>query len=150
MRRVFAGLLLCSGSYRCLAAPGAASSIIIGRSMPAAQHGGNMLALPGGKGFAELLIERGPGGQGGGCRQLRGSWPTSTNRTARRLWLTAFERCEGPSGGSRRAVKDVKLTPQTTPAGQFASEPGQYAEDLRGQIELTLGASAVQASFLFR
>ncbi len=52
--------------------------------------------------------------------------------------------------GAADKGKDVKLTSQTTPAGQFASEPGQYPSELRGELELTLGGEPVQAPFIFR
>jgi hypothetical protein len=52
----------------------------------------------------------------------------------------------GPAG----AGKDIALTSQTSPAGQFASEAGQYPSELRGQLLLTVGGAPVEAPFMFR
>jgi hypothetical protein len=116
--------------------------------MPAVQHGGKILPLPDGKGFAELLVERGPPSKG------------ATTGTAR--LLAYFYQADGTSVlapapsdvkvhlGSADSGTDVTLSAQTTPAGQFASAPGQFSDELRGQLELTLAGEALQAPFMFR
>jgi len=44
----------------------------------------------------------------------------------------------------------VSLAPQSNEPGQFASEPGNYPEDLRGQIDFQVDGKPVQARFSFR
>jgi hypothetical protein len=145
MRRVFVGLLLCSAFIACGCSAGVTSSTSL---MPAAQHGGNILPLPGGKGFAELLIERGA--------PSKAKTPTTSRLVAYFYQPDGTSALSPPPSdvkihlGSADRGTDVKLTSQTTPAGQYASEPGQYPDTLAGQIDLTLGGEPVQASFMFR
>ena len=148
MRFVFVGLLLCSGIVACgcsATGPSAASG-----SMPAASHGGNMLQIPGGKGFAELSIERGPAGKGSSTTPSRlvayfyqadGTSALSPPPSDVTIHL-------GAEGG--KDVKDVKLTAETKPAGQFASEPGQYPDELRGRLAVVLAGESVEIPFMFR
>jgi hypothetical protein len=109
-----------------------------------------MLALPGAKGFAEIQAERGTAGMG-------------TKKTAvKRRLLAYFYQPDGSTAlspaptdvkvrlGSPETGLDVKLSPQSEPAGQFASEPGQYPDELRGQLELTVGGESIKADFMFR
>jgi hypothetical protein len=117
-----------------------------GTPLPAAQHGGNIVALSNAKGFAELMIEKG--------KPVKGETKT-------RL-LAYFYQPDGTSAmtpapsdvkvhlGAAGQGTDVKLTSQTTPTGLFASEPGQYPDELRGQIELTVGGEPVKTDFMFR
>ena len=44
----------------------------------------------------------------------------------------------------------VTLAPQSTAPGGFASEPGIYPDELRGQIDFQLDGKPVQATFSFR
>ncbi len=146
MRRVYPGLLLVPALIIC----GCNGAATTGMSPPAAQHGGNILTLPGGKGFAEILAERSPVGK------------AVAKPAAKRRLLAYFYQPDGSTAltpapsdvkvrlGSAETGQDVKLTPQPTPAGLFASEPGVYPDDLRGQIALTLGGESIQADFMFR
>jgi hypothetical protein len=52
----------------------------------------------------------------------------------------------GPAGSGTVA----NLTPQSTEPGKFASEPGDYPDALRGQIDLMHDGKPVQATFAFR
>jgi hypothetical protein len=150
MRFAFLGLLCSSMLALCgCGAPGSSSST----PGLAAKHGGNIISLPNGKGLAELLIDRGPAqkavvgkaGKGGTARliayfyQPDGSAPLSPPPSDVKVHL-----------GSADKGQDVKLTPQTSPEGQFASEPGQYPDELRGQLELSLGGQPVEVPFMFR
>jgi hypothetical protein len=147
MSRIYPGFVLVSALVLC----GCNGRATMGTPLPAAPHGGQILELPGGKGFAELLTERGaPPGKGAKAA------PSKT-----RL-LAYFYQPDGSTAltpapsdvkvhlGAAGSGTDVKLTPQTTPAGLFASEPGQFPDALRGQIDLTLGGESVQAPFMFR
>jgi hypothetical protein len=147
MRRAHPGFVLVAALFFGGCSSGGPSS---GTSLPAAPHGGQILELPGGKGFAELFTERGAPAKG------------AKAAPAKTRLLAYFYQPDGstaltpaPSGvkvhlGAAESGKDVTLTPQTTPAGLFASEPGQFPDALRGQIDLTLGGESVQAPFMFR
>lgn len=144
MRRAFAGLVLLSA----FVGSGCGVVATSETALPAAQHGGNIVALPGGKGFAELVVDRGAPAKGKAAPPAR--------------LLAYFYQPDGSSAltpppsdvkvhlGAADKGTDVKLTSQATPAGQFASEPGQYPSELRGELELTLGSEPVQAPFIFR
>jgi hypothetical protein len=145
MRRVFVALLLCSGLTACgCGAPGSSSSA----AMPTAPHGGNIVPLPGGKGFAELVVERGAPSKGA---------TAGTSRLVAYFYQPDCTTVLAPPPsdvkvhlGSADRGSDVKLTSQTTPAGQFASERGQYPDALAGELALTVGGEPVQATFSFR
>ena len=144
MRRVFEAFVLCSSLV--LGGCGGSGNSSTA-TVPAPQHGGNVVTLPGGKGFAELTIDK-------------SSTPAKVASQTR--LLAYFYQPDGtgaltpaPSDvkvrlGSAETGKDVKLTAQSAPAGLFASEPGQFPEGLRGQLELTLGGEPLQAAFTFR
>jgi hypothetical protein len=153
MRRAIEVFSLCSIVVLSGCAGGSMSGS--GGSLPAPQHGGSIVSLPGGKGFAELLIERtAPAAPGGGVIK------TSAPKPAR--LVAYFYQPDGAAAmapapsdvkvrlGSADSGTDIKLTAQTTPAGLFASEPGQFPAELRGQIDLTCGGEPVQAPFTFR
>jgi hypothetical protein len=143
MRRVFEAFVLCSSLV--LGGCGGSGSSSTATA-PAAQHGGNVVTLPGGKGFAELLIDK--------------SNPVKVASKTR--LLAYFYQPDGTSAltpapsdvkvrlGSAESGKDVKLTAQSAPAGLFASEPGQFRDELRGELELTLGGEPLQTAFMFR
>ncbi len=149
MRRALVGILLCSAYAVCGCGLGSGSRPA---TLPSPQHGGNIVPLPDGKGFAELLIDHGAART---QRKARLAAPV-TGRL-----LVYFYQADGtaltpPPGdvkvrlGSEDHGKDVKLTPQNTAAGQFASEPAQFSDELRGQLELTMGGEALVAKFMFR
>jgi hypothetical protein len=106
-----------------------------------------MLQLPGGKGFAELFVERSAvvKGPGAGTSRLLAYFYQTDGTSAMAPPPSAVKIHLGAEGG-----KDVTLSSQTTPAGQFASERGQYADELRGSLEFTLAGESVQTPFLFR
>ncbi len=146
MRSVFVGLLFCSGVTVCGCAAGGPSGS--SDAMPAAQHGGNIVPLPGKKGFAELLLER--------------DAPAKRGAAAASRLVAYFYQPDGATAltpppsdvkvhlGSAERGTDVKLTAGSTPAGRFASETGQYPDELRGELALSLGGEAIQAPFAFR
>jgi hypothetical protein len=148
MRCALVGLLLCSACAFSGCGVGGAP-----QALPSAQHGGEIMALPGGKGFAELLIDRGQPAKGA-TGKLAKAAPT-------RL-LAYFYQSDGSTAlspapsdvkvhlGAADQGKDVTLAPQSAPAGQFASEPGEFPTELRGELNLTLGGEPVRAPFMFR
>ena|ERR1017187_8999437 len=146
MRRFYPGFVLVPALILC----GCNGGPTLGTALPTAQHGGQILTLPGGKGFAEILTER------------RAPVKAPATKAAKTRLLAYFYQPDGSTAlspapsdvkvrlGTADNGRDVQLTPQTTPAGLFASEPGQFPDELRGQIELTLGGEPVQADFMFR
>ena len=148
MRRFYPGLVWLPALILCGCNGGATPRT--GTPLPAAQHGGHILSLPGGKGFAEILTERGAPAKG------------AATKAAKTRLLAYFYQPDGSTAlspapsdvkvtlGAAETGRDVKLTPQTTPAGLFASEPGEFPDDLRGHIDLTLGGEPVKAEFMFR
>ena len=106
--------------------------------------------MPDSKGFVELTTER-----SATSKQSRGS-PTKTRI------LAYFFQADGTTAmspaptdvkitlGAAGSSPVVSLTPQATDPGQFASEPGDYPDELRGQIAFDLDGKPVQATFSFR
>jgi hypothetical protein len=115
-----------------------------------APHGGKIVVLPNSHGFVELTVDR--------------PAPSKGSRTAvvKSRIIAYFFQADGTTAMSP-APTDVKvmlgvagsgtavnLTPQSAEPGQFASEPGDYPDELRGQIEFQLNGKPVQATFSFR
>jgi hypothetical protein len=105
------------------------------------------LKLPDGKGFAELFLDRSAvaKGPGAGTARLLAYFYQSDGTSVMAPPPSAVKIHLGAEGG-----KDVALSSQTTPAGQFASERAQYPDELRGTLDFTLAGESVQAPFLFR
>jgi len=148
MRRAIVQLLLSLACAACGCGLGGGSQTA---TLPSPQHGGNIVPLPGGKGFAELLIDHGTAlpqrkaKLGSPARLFAYFYQPDGSATLSPAPSDVKVRLGGVDHG-----KDVKLTPQTTPAGLFASEPAQFPVELRGQLELTLGAESLQEQFMFR
>jgi hypothetical protein len=73
-------------------------------------------------------------------------------------WISRFYQPDATTAMSP-APTDVKVTlsgtviplaPQPGERGRFASAPGNYPDDLRGQIELVLDGKTLEAKFSFR
>ncbi len=109
-----------------------------------------MLQIPGGKGFAELLIERGPAGRGASATPSRlvAYFYQADGMSALSPPPSDVTVHLGAEGG--KDVKHVKLAAETKPAGQFASEPGQYPDELRGRLAVVLAGESVEIPFMFR
>ena len=107
-------------------------------------HGGNIVELPGGTGHVELKSEAEALPKGGRSTKLKsrifayfyqpdgtpGMKPAPTNVKL--------------SLGSSGAGGIVNLVAQPTDPGQFASEPGDYPDALRGQIDFELDGKPVR------
>jgi hypothetical protein len=143
MRRVFEVVVLCWALVLggC-GGPGVTSATVL----PAAPHGGNIVALSGGKGFAELMIDKGSHVKGASKTRLLAYFYAPDGTSA----LTPAPSDVKVRLGSADRGMDVKLTSQGSPAGLFVSEPGQFPDELRGQIELTFGGEPLQTPFMFR
>jgi hypothetical protein len=143
MRPVLEALVLCS----ILVIGGCGGSGDTSTPLPAAQHGGNIMPLPGGKGFAELLVERKTsGGKSPSKTRLVAYFYQPDGSTA----LTPAPSDVKVRLGMADKGTDVTLTSQTSPAGIFASEPGEFPDELRGQIELKYGGEPLKTTFTFR
>jgi len=111
--------------------------------MPAAPHGGNLIALPSDKGFAELMTERNAArGKGAKTTRILAYFYQPDGKTA---LSPAPTDVKVRLGGS-----DVKLAPKSDSPGLYASEPDQFPDELRGDLELTCGGAPLQAPFSFR
>jgi hypothetical protein len=113
-------------------------------------HGGNLVSLPSGRGFAEILVESAAPGSGGRKAQIEPRvvayffQPDGTS-----------EMNPGPTEvkvkvgtGEKSAVVD--LSPQPKEAGKYASEPGTYPDGFNGQLDAKVNGEAVQVSFVLR
>jgi hypothetical protein len=142
MRRLFEVVVLC-WAFVLAGCGGTGSPSTAG--LPAAQHGGNIITLSGGKGYAELMIDKGTSKVASKTRLLAYFYaPDGTSV------LTPAPSDVKVRLGSADSGKDVKLTSQTAPPGLFASEPGPFPDELRGEIDLTLGGESLQTPFMFR
>lgn len=116
-------------------------------------HGGMLLTLPGGRGFAELLVEQPPARSG--------------KDAGRDAVIVAYFLQGDRKSPLEPAPKDVRvavasgpqvpLTPRPHPedpskAGQFASGVGKYGESgaLSGELHADLGGEAVDLPFAIR
>ena len=76
------------------------------------------------------------------------SWPISTNQRADAMSPAPTEVKVTLGAAGSGAV--VNLAAQPTEPGQFASEPGNYADELRGHIDFQVDGKPGQATFSFR
>jgi hypothetical protein len=118
--------------------------------MPAPQHGGSMLQLPDGRGFAELFVDRKAAVKGpeAGVSRLVAYFYQPDGASAMSPPPSDVTIHLGAEGGPD--VKNVKLSAQTNAAGQFASEPDKYKDELRGRLEAVISGESVTAPFMFR
>jgi len=145
MLRAVIGVLLLPISLLCGCGGSAPES-----PFAAAPHGGKIVTLPDSHGFVELNTDR--------------AAPSKASRTAvvKSRIIAYFYQVDGTTAMSP-APTDVKitlgvaangtavnLTPQSAEPGQFASEPGEYPDELRGQIDFQHDGKPVQATFSFR
>jgi hypothetical protein len=113
-------------------------------------HGGNLVLLPDSIGHVELKTESDAASKG------------SRKAVVKSRIVAYFYQPDGAAALSP-APTDVKVTlgavgkgtvvslaPETTEPGRFASEPGTYPDELRGQIDFQHAGKPVQATFMFR
>jgi hypothetical protein len=113
-------------------------------------HGGNIVELPDSHGYVELKTDRGASPKKGSndkpksqiiayFYQPDGSTVMSPAPTDCKLTL-----------GAESSGTVINLTPRSKDAAEFASEPGNYPDELRGQIDLQIDGKPVHATFSFR
>jgi hypothetical protein len=110
-----------------------------------------MATVPGGKGYAELVVgpATGPGGARKGAQaksQIAAFFYQSDGSTEMSPAPTDVKVKVGTAAGS----PTFALTPQPTDKGKFASEPADLPEGFRGQLEATINGESVQVAFAIR
>jgi hypothetical protein len=113
-------------------------------------HGGNIVELPDSRGFVELKTDRVPAPKKGSTArqksQIVAYYYQSDGSTAMSPAPTDVKITLGAAGSGTI----VNLAPQSNEPGKFASEPGDYPDELRGRIDFQLDGKPVQATFSFR
>jgi hypothetical protein len=120
------------------------------QSAPEPAHGGNMIALPSGRGFVELLTAS------ESTAAVRKGAPVKSRIVA------YFYNSDGTTELSP-APTDVKvkigtaekgtlvsLAPEAKAGGKYASEPGDFPDGFQGRLEANVNGEAVQAAFKLR
>jgi hypothetical protein len=121
------------------------------KELPVAKsaHGGNLVSLPGERGFVEILVETGAAGAGRKAQV--------NSRIVAYFFQPdgASEMSPGPSEvkvkvgtGEKSPVAD--LSPDPKAAGKYASEPGEYPDGFNGQLNAKVNGEDVQVSFVLR
>jgi len=110
-----------------------------------------MVTVPGGKGYAELMI--GPAGGPKGARK---------GQQVKSEIAAFFYQPDGTSEmspaptdvtvkvGTGAASPTLNLTPQPNEKGKFASEPADLPEGFNGQLDAKVDGQPVQVSFAIR
>ena len=123
------------------------------KELPVAKsaHGGHLVTLPDGRGFAEILVESAASaGKRGGKAQAQ---PRIVAYFFQPDGTT--EMTPGPSDvrvklGTAETSPVVDLSPQPKESGKYASEPGTYRDGFNGQLDAKVNGEAVQVSFVVR
>ncbi len=109
-----------------------------------AAHGGTMVTLPNGQGFAEILVNSAQVGTSGGKAQYKpvivAYFFQSDGTSAMTSGATDVKIKIGTGENSR--VVDLKAEPKE--AGKFASLAGEYPEGFAGQLAANLNGEAVE------
>jgi hypothetical protein len=119
-------------------------------TLPSPHHGGNLVELSESRGFVELRTER-------GLRSKAGNKGQNLARIVAYFYQPDATTVISPAPidvkitlGAAGTGTVVNLTPESKEPGPFASEPGIYPDELRGQIDFQLEGKPVQAMFSFR
>jgi hypothetical protein len=115
---------------------------------PSPPHGGIMAAVPGGKGYAELIVGPAAGAKKGQQvkSQITAYFYQSDGATEMSPAPTDVKIKVGTAAGS----PTFALTPQPKEQGKFASEPADIPEGFRGQLEATINGAPVQLPYAIR
>ena len=118
--------------------------------LPSPHHGGEVFELPDAHGFVELIVERGVASKGDRKAQNK-------SRIVAYIYQPDATTAMSPAPtdlkitlGASAASGGVRLVPDPNERGKFASEPGIYPAEPRGQIDFELGGKTIQAKFSFR
>lgn len=116
-------------------------------NIAAAPHGGNIVQLPDSAGSVEIVsnVERlAKGSRKAGAKSRISVYFYQPDGTPRQSPAPTDVKITLGNGAP------IALTPESAEAGKFASAPGDYPDNLRGQIELVLDGKPVEARFSFR
>jgi hypothetical protein len=113
-------------------------------------HAGNIVELPDSLGFVELKTDR-------GAPPKKGSKERPNSQIVAYFYQPDGSAVMSPApsevkitlGAAGRGTI-INLSARSNAAGEFASAPGNYPDELRGQIDFQLGGKPVQATFSFR
>jgi hypothetical protein len=113
-------------------------------------HGGNIVELPDSRGFVELKTDR-------GAAPRKGRTDTQKSQITAYFYQPDGSTVMSPAPtevkitlGAAGTGMVVNLAPRSNEPGAFASEPGDYPDELRGLIDFQLDGKPVQATFSFR
>jgi hypothetical protein len=145
MRRALIGLLLVNLGCVCGCGGRPTES-----SLAAAPHGGNIVQVPDSNVVVELKTDtvapaKGTRREPGKSRILAYFYDSVSATT-----LNPAPSEVKISLGAAANGTNVNLAPQSGDPGQFASEPGDYPDSLRGQISFQNDGKALEAKFSFR
>jgi hypothetical protein len=146
MRRILLGLSIIPVSL--LAGCGGSS---LSGSAPTAPHGGIMAEIPGGKGFAEVMVGTASGGKG-----VRKGQQVKSEIAAYFYQADGTTEMSPPPTdvkvkvGTGAGSPTFGLAPQPKEKGKFASEPAELPEGFRGQLEATVNGEPVSVGFAIR
>jgi hypothetical protein len=110
-----------------------------------------MTAVPGGKGFAEVMV--GPATGAGGARkgqQLKSQIAAFFYQSDGTSEMSPAPTDVTVKVGTGASSPTLTLTPQPKDKGKFASEPADLPEGFRGQLEAKVDGQPVQVPFVIR
>ncbi len=147
MRRIILGLLILPAGL--LAGCGGVNTTSGGA--PAAPHGGIMATVPGGKGYAEVMVgpATGPGGLRKG-QQVKSQIAAFFYQPDGTTEMSPAPTDVTVKVGTGASSPTLTLTPQPNEKGKFASEPADLPEGFKGQLEAKVDGQPVQVSFAIR
>ncbi len=109
-----------------------------------------MISLPGGKGFAEILVDSEAAGGGGRKAQVK-------SRIVAYFFQAdgTTELNPGPTEvkvkvGTGEKSPVVDLSPQPKESGKYASEPGNLPDGFKGELDAKVNGEAAQVPFVIR
>jgi hypothetical protein len=118
---------------------------------PAAPHGGIMAAVPGGKGYAEVVVGPATGSQGPRKgQQVKSQVAAFFYQTDGTTEMSPAPTDVKVKVGTAADGATFSLTPQPSDKGKFASEPADLPDGFRGQLEATIDGQPVQVAFTIR
>jgi hypothetical protein len=113
-------------------------------------HGGNIVELRDSHGFVELTTDLGAPLKKGRKEKLKSKIMAYFYQPDGATVMSPAPTDVKITLGAAGSGTIVNLAPQSKEPGQFASEPGEYPDELRGQIDFQLNGKPVQATFSFR
>jgi hypothetical protein len=146
MRRIILGLSIVPAALLA----GCTGSMMSG-SAAVPPHGGVMAALPGGKGYAEVMVGRAtaPTGVRKG-QQVKSQITAFFYQTDGTTEMSPTPTDVKVKVGTGASSPTFALTPQPKETGKFASEPADIPEGFSGQVEATINGESVQVAFTIR